>query len=51
MCKRPFAAPQRSTGTYTSVAGRALAGSVNGTVLVPDVEIAPLKCTTPLTIE
>ena len=46
---RPLVAPHRSTGTYTSVAGRASPGSVNGSGLVPAVRIAPLKCTMPFT--
>src|SRR5262249_48055105 len=46
MIRRPLAALQRSTGTYTGVGGRRPIGKVNAVVLVP-LAIAPLSCTTP----
>src|SRR5215471_8169478 len=48
MNRRPLVALHKSTGTKTFVPGRKFAGSVNGTVLVPEVAMAPLKWTTPL---
>src|SRR6516165_9879521 len=47
MNRRPLVAPHRSTGTKTLVPGRKFAGSVNGTELVPEVAMAPLRWTTP----
>src|SRR5689334_23501923 len=38
MNRRPLVALHRSTATYTAVAGRSAAGSVNGTGLVPAVD-------------
>src|SRR5690349_14332507 len=46
---RPLVALHRSTGTKTLVAGRNAFGRVNGTELVPEVAIAPLKWTIPET--
>src|SRR5215469_6519424 len=43
ICSRPLVALHRSTGTNTTLAGRNPAGRVNGTGLVPEVAIAPLK--------
>src|SRR5713101_891831 len=50
MSSRPLAALHRSTGTKTFLAGRNAAGRVNGTALVPEVAIAPLKWTIPETL-
>src|SRR5215472_4233397 len=50
MTSRPLVALHRSTGTNTLVAGRNAFGSVNGTALVPEVAIAPLKWTIPETL-
>src|SRR6266568_4709674 len=47
MCRRPLVALHRSTGTKTLVAGRNDAGRTNGSGLVPDVAMAPLKWTIP----
>lgn len=46
MDSRPFVALHMSTGTYTSVAGRIVAGRVNASDDVP-LAIAPFKWTTP----
>src|SRR5579863_7471979 len=43
ICSRPLVAVHRSTGTNTTLAGRNAAGSVNGTGLVPEVAMAPLR--------
>src|SRR5579863_4595274 len=43
ICSRPLVALHRSTGTNTTRAGRNAAGRVNGTGLVPEVAIAPLR--------
>ena len=43
MSRRPFVALHRSTGTKTLVDGRNDAGRTNGSGLVPDVAMAPLK--------
>src|SRR6266516_2294606 len=45
MSSRPLVALHRSTGMNTLVAGRNAFGRVNGTALVPEVAIAPLKWT------
>src|SRR5207248_106607 len=50
MNRRPFVALHRSTLTKTLVVGRNACGRVNGTGLVPEVAIAPLKWTTPLMV-
>src|SRR5690348_2446776 len=50
MSRRPLVALHRSTGTKTLVAGRNAFGRVNGTALVPEVAIAPLKWTIPETL-
>src|SRR5262245_37568915 len=47
MNRRPLVALHRSTGTKTLVAGRNADGSTNAVVLVPAVEMAPSRCTTP----
>src|SRR5258708_28792128 len=47
MSRRPFVALHRSTGTKTLVDGRNDAGRTNGSGLVPDVAMAPLKWTIP----
>ena len=43
ICSRPLVAVHRSTGTNTTLTGQNAAGSVNGTGLVPEVAIAPLR--------
>src|SRR5260370_1149951 len=47
MSSRPFVALHRSTGTKTLVDGRNDAGRTNGSGLLPDVAMAPLKWTIP----
>ena len=49
MNSRPSAEPHRSTGTYTSVAGRKAFGRVKATWSVPLVDMAPLNWTIPET--
>src|SRR6266516_6979478 len=50
MSSRPLVALHRSTGMNTLVGGRNAFGRVNGTALVPEVAIAPLKWTIPETL-
>src|SRR5690242_17919663 len=47
MLSRPLVALHKSTRAKTLVAGRKAFGRVNGTGLVPDVAIAPLRWTIP----
>src|SRR6516165_10269246 len=47
ICSRPLVAVQRSTWANTTLTGRKPAGRVNGTGLVPEVAIAPLRWTMP----
>jgi len=47
ICSRPLVAVQRPTWTNTTLTGRKPAGRANGTGLVPEVAIAPLRWTMP----